>query len=199
MAHERIGEKDAINSIEAQLLRNKLSEFLNPFGRIKGLNLIDIGCGDGISVLPIMQELKKRRIPFTYAPLDISKEMTKTAIRTVTREVGKCVSHPIIVDYERGNFSDVAFDLEENGHANLLLFLGSTLGNPTDIGRALSNFKESMTSNNFMIVGAQQTNLNRISKLLLHYKTDAVNNLVNYIPSLAGIKRGDVEVVAEVC
>lgn len=196
VANERMKEKGAINYVEGQLFRSKIPELLNSFGKVKGLNLIDIGCGDGIPVLPILNELKKRRIPFTYAPMDISREMADTAIRNVTKEVGKCVTHPIIADYERGNFSDIAFDLEENGYTNLLLFLGSTIGNPADIGRALSNFKESMTSRNFMIVGAQQSNLNRIDKLLLHYKTDAVANFVTYLLPSIGIKRRDVGVTA---
>src|SRR5579859_6375166 len=63
IARERI-KGEGINSVEAALLKKRIRDFLSTIDVRHGINIIDIGCGNGIPVLPILQQLKNKDINF---------------------------------------------------------------------------------------------------------------------------------------
>ncbi|MDE1762073.1 MAG: L-histidine N(alpha)-methyltransferase [Candidatus Micrarchaeota archaeon] len=193
IARARAKTPDNINSLEAELLEKRMSDFLKAFSNVKKLNLIDIGCGNGIPIFPVMDELRRRKISFRYVPLDISKEMLDLAVRNVTKRYGRVESKPLLIDFEQGNFSDIAYELKDDGSSNLFLFLGSTIGNQSDMGRVLTNFRDSMSSDDFLIIGVELTNLARIDKILSHYHGKLVDDLVYYVPESIGISRKETK------
>ena len=73
IAQKRSG--GGINSMEAQLLEKRAKDFLHVYAGAKKVNVIDIGCGDGTPVLPLLAELSEQGVAFRYVPLDISQEM----------------------------------------------------------------------------------------------------------------------------
>ena len=85
------------------------------------------------------------------------------------------------------------FELKEDGYSNLLLFLGSTLGNHSDRQRVLTNFRDSMSSEDFFIIGVELTNFSKINKILPHYKGKLTENFHYFIPDNIGIKRIETE------
>jgi len=181
-----------INSAETELLKKKVKHFLGSFND-KKINIIDIGCGDGTPVIPILDELKIQGVDFRYVPLDISEDMLDLAERNIGKLYPKCEIKKVLLDFELGNFSEVTYDLKSDGYSNLLLFLGSTLGNFSDRNRVLTNMRDSMGSDDFLIVGVEMTNLSKINKLLPHYTGKEVLDLTYNVPLKIGIKKSSVK------
>lgn len=184
-------EDGGINSAEAILLKKRIEDFVSTLSTEKGINIIDIGCGNGLPVLPILKYLVDKNIKFTYVPLDISLEMQNLAIVTITKEFPGTESKPFQLDFELGQFSDIMYDLKKNGSVNLMLFLGSTLGNHSDLGRVLTNFRDSMTSKDYMIVGVELTNLVKAQNIVNHYQGESIENFVFFTLDYLNVSRKD--------
>ena len=189
IAKERSKAVGGINSAEAVLLEKRINDFLSTVDEKKGINVVDIGCGNGSPILPILEKLKKANVLFTYAPVDISKEMLALASKVVISKFPGTKCKPVEMDFELGQFSDVMYDLKKDGSSNLMLFLGSTLGNHSDLNRVLTNFRDSMTSKDFLIIGVELTNLVKVYSLIPHYSTKSVVSLLTFIPDQLGMPR----------
>lgn len=192
IAKERT-EGGGINSAEGLLLNKRINDFLSTLDTTNGVNLIDIGCGNSYPVHPIIKELKSRNIKMTYVPMDISQEMLDLAANNVSKDFG-IETTPIQMDFESGQFSDVMYDIKQNGAVNLMLFLGSTLGNHSDLNRVLSNFRDSMTSKDYLILGVELTNFSKVNKLIPHYENTAVERLVTHTLNFLSINEYDYQV-----
>jgi len=79
-------EGEGINSAEATLLKKRINDFISTVEKKQNINIIDIGCGNGRPILPILKKLDEEDISFTYVPMDISQEMLGLAIETVQKE-----------------------------------------------------------------------------------------------------------------
>lgn len=181
--------KGGINTTEDILLNKKVKSFLSSYEGVEKVNVIDIGCGNGVPAFPILEELKRAKIDFCYIPIDISNEILEIAIKNISSKFKGLECKPFQLDFELGNFSDIIYDLKKDGSSNLLLFLGSTLGNHSDRGRVLTNFKDSMSSDDYLILGVELTNFTKINKILPHYKGKLVDDFVYFIPETIGIKK----------
>ncbi len=188
IAKER-SQGEGINSAEAILLKRRVHDFLSTVSVERGINIVDIGCGNGMPVFPILEKLKEAKVPFTYVPMDISKEMLGLASKAIVSKFPGTKRKPVQMDFELGQFSDVMYDLKQNGSSNLMLFLGSTLGNHSDLSRVLTNFRDSMTSKDFLIVGVELTNLVKVHSIIPHYTNDYVMPLVTYILDQLGVSK----------
>jgi uncharacterized SAM-dependent methyltransferase len=180
-----------ITAIEFNLLKKKVKLFLDPYSNIKKINVIDLGCGNGIASYPVLEELQRRKIKFKYIPIDISKELLNMAVKNVKAKFGNVECKAFQLDFESGNFSDVIYELKEGDSVNLLLFLGSTLGNFSDRNRILTNFRDSMSSDDYLIIGVELTNLYKIHKILPYYRGKLTEDFLYFIPEKIGIKRKD--------
>jgi uncharacterized SAM-dependent methyltransferase len=193
IAKQRRSKTKGINSIEAGLLKKKINNFISSFPNCKKLNIIDIGCGNGEPIMPILDVLTKQDIQIRYVPIDISLDMLSLAEKFVKKNYPKVETKSIQLDFEMGNFSDIMFELKENGYSNLLLFLGSTLGNHSDRQRVLTNFRDSMSSDDFFILGVELTNFSKINRILPHYNGKLPEEFLYFIPDYIGINRKNTE------
>jgi uncharacterized SAM-dependent methyltransferase len=180
-----------ISAIEFNLLKKKIKLFLDSYKNTKKVNVIDLGCGNGIASYPVLEELQNQKIKFTYIPIDISKDLLSLAVKNVKAKFKNVECKAFQLDFESGNFSDVIYELKEGGSANLLLFLGSTLGNFSDRNRILTNFRDSMSSDDYLIIGVELTNLCKINKILPYYRGKLTQDFLYFIPEKIGIKRKD--------
>jgi uncharacterized SAM-dependent methyltransferase len=178
-----------INRVEANLLISKIDSFLLSCGEFELLNIVDIGCGEGSPVLPLLQALRERSARFRYVPVDISEQMLESASNTIRRHFPSSEIRPVPLDFEYGNFAELTHDLRTPRSKNLLLFLGSTLGNQQDRHRVLTNLRDSMTSADYLIVGVELVNLARLPKLLAHYQGPIVEQFVFSGASAVGLTR----------
>ncbi len=167
--------------------------FISSFPNCKKLNIIDVGCGNGEPVAPILDVLVKQDIQLRYVPIDISQDMLDIAEEFVKKNYEKLQTKSVELDFEMGNFSDLMFELKKDGYSNLLLFLGSTLGNHSDRQRVLTNFRDSMSSDDFLILGVELTNFSKINKIIPHYKGKLAEDFLYLIPENIGIKRNNTE------
>lgn len=177
-----------INLSENNLIKKRVKDFLESFGESKKINVIDLGCGDGSPIFPILDELNRQKIEFRYIPLDISQSMLDLAEKKIKSKF-HCEIKKVLFDFELGNFSDVTYDLKVNGYSNLMCFLGSTIGNFSDRNRVLTNMRDSMNSDDFLIIGVEMTNFSKINKIIPHYSGNLVENFLYYIPSKIGINK----------
>lgn len=179
--------KDSIVSEQGRLLHSRINEILNVALKADKMNLIDIGCGNGMPAIPILEELMARGITIRYVPIDISRKMIELATANVKGKIKGIEVKSIELDFERGNFSDFIYDLKSSGYSNFMLFLGNTLGNQQDTHRVLSNFRDSMSSSDFLLIGNQLTNVIRVEKILGHYAYSELGEIVYNLPKLIGI------------
>jgi len=187
-------EGGGINSAEGKLLKKRLNDFVSTLDSSSGVNLVDIGCGNGYPAYPLMTELLSRGVKVTYVPMDISQEMLDLAVKNVSADL-KIESKPVLIDFESGQFSDVMYNLKQNGSVNLMVFFGSTLGNHSDLNRVLSNFRDSMTSRDYLIIGVELTNLSKINKIISHYDNKFAEKFVTHTLRFLGIDKYEYEVV----
>lgn len=187
-------DSGGINSAEANLLEKRIEDFVSTLSADQGINVIDIGCGNGYPVFPVLKYLTEKNIKHVYVPLDISQEMLDLAVETVSKEFPNIESKPFQIDFELGQFSDIMYDLKKDGSVNLMLFLGSTLGNHSDLSRVLTNFRDSMTSKDFMIVGVELTNLIKAQNIIHHYEGKAVENFISFTLDYLKVPRKDYKI-----
>jgi uncharacterized SAM-dependent methyltransferase len=180
-----------ITAIEFNLLKKKIKLFLDPYSNIKKINVIDLGCGNGIASYPVLEELQSKKIKFKYIPIDISEELLNMAVKNVKAKFGNVECKAFQLDFELGNFSDVIYELKKENSVNLLLFLHNTLGNFSDRNRILTNFRDSMSSDDYLIIGVELTNLYKIHKILPYYRGKPTEDFLYFIPQKIGIKRKD--------
>ncbi len=181
-----------INSEEGILLQEKISAFLDALPKnMRKINIIDIGCGNGYPVFPVLKALSDRKIKFRYVPLDISQEMIDLAVKNIKKEFGNVQHKDILFDFEQGNFANIAYNLKSDRSYNLFLYFGSTLGNQPDMGRVLSNFRDSMDANDYMLIGVQLSNLAKIDEILAHYDVKYTADFLYHIPEVMGISKKD--------
>lgn len=178
-----------IRGVETGLLSKRVKDFLESFENKKKINVVDLGCGDGTLVLPIFEELKRQGIAFRYVPLDISEEMFKLAENTIKKNYPECEIKKFLIDFELGNFSDITYDIKSDGSSNLLVFFGNTVGNFSDRNRVLTNIRDSMGIDDFLIVGVEMTNFSKITKVIPHYTALEVESLLYTIPKKIGINK----------
>ena len=79
---------------------------------------------------------------------------------------------PILIDFEKGSFPEILINSENKKSYNYCFFLGNTLGNFSDTGRILSNFKDSLFSTDYLIIGNELSNLQAINKMIEYYKDE---------------------------
>ena len=187
----RANSSNGIANVESELLRRRVSHFLSPFENIDFLNIVDIGAGNGRSAAPVLDYLKENNIKARYVPIDISEELLEIAGSFVKENYPQMEVKKINLDFERGNFSDIMFELKSGNSANLMLFLGTTLGNHSDSQRVLTNFRDSMSSDDYLIIGVELTNFARINKIMPHYSEEINGNFLYNIPESIGVNRHD--------
>ena len=107
---------------ENELLRNNLNEIIS-FKNKKNINIIDLGSSDGSKTLEIVKKSLEIYDKVRYIPIDKSTSSIKKCIEIYNQIINNNFEFsPIIGDYEN------ILNLNLIGN-NLILFLGSTIGN----------------------------------------------------------------------
>ncbi|SMD36808.1 dimethylhistidine N-methyltransferase [Reichenbachiella faecimaris] len=91
-------------------------------------NLIEFGAGDGLKTKILLNELLSHDIPFDYVPIDISQNALDQLNKSLTKGMPNLSFKGI-----QGDYFEVLNRLkEDNGRRNVVLFLGSNIGNFTN-------------------------------------------------------------------
>lgn len=172
-----------VEKIENELLTKNLQYIFKELedNNVNEFNIVDLGCGDGKPIESIFIYLKEndffKRYKITYIPVDISQNMLDHATKYISEKFDVKIK-PTLIDFEKGSFPEILISSDNKKTFNYCFFLGNTLGNFSDTGRILSNFKDSMFSTDFLIVGNELSNLHAINKIVEYYKDKSVYELV---------------------
>lgn len=161
--------------------------------KIRTVNIVDFGCGDGIPMLPIFNYLKNISSisTFRYIPVDISKNMIEEAKSTVKKSFSRIEIVPVLFDFEKGEILETILKLgRRKNTSNYFFLLGNTLGNFHNTEGTLSNLKLSMFSNDHLIIGNQIANTIASHKWIEYYHSKEVFNLVVGTSKSYGMKLG---------
>lgn len=114
-------------------------------------NLIEFGAGDGMKTKVLLKELLSHEIPFDYVPIDISQNALDQLQKSLTKEMPDLSFKGI-----QGDYFEVLNRLkEDNNKRNVVLFLGSNIGNFTN-EEALSftsNISDKLNAGDLLFIG----------------------------------------------
>ncbi len=92
----------------------------------QSLNVVDLGAGDGKKTRILLEHFVRRSLDFRYVPIDISEGAMQELVATTRREQPKVPVQGLVAEYTDG----LRFlTNDESGRKNLVLFLGSNIGN----------------------------------------------------------------------
>lgn len=131
----------------------------------ESFNLIEFGAGDGMKTKVLLKELLNQNIPFDYVPIDISQNALDQLNRSLTKEMPNLSFKGI-----QGDYFEVLNQLKENqDKRNVILFLGSNIGNFTDTEAHTftSNISDKLNAGDLLLIGVDLKKDPR--KILLAY------------------------------
>lgn len=101
--------------------------------------LIELGAGDGLKTMKLLQAFQERAYDFDYFPIDISINALEQLEQKINKETPS-----ISVKIKQGDYFQVLHSLKETPHPILVLFLGSNIGNMND--ELASDFMEKLSN-----------------------------------------------------
>ncbi len=144
--------KNNFVSKEYQLIIDNLGNITNRLKKYKKINIIDIGCGNGLPVIPIIKKLISEGFEVSYTALDISTKMLEIDRQEFLKVFPNIEYKSYAIDCDKFNISEILFFGKNVSDTNILLYLGGTLGNQSDVGRFYANLRDSMGLDDFLIV-----------------------------------------------
>ena len=119
----------------------------------ESFQLIELGAGDGRKTLVLLEQFLQNGMKIHYAPIDISEGAIKHLVATLESKFGgtSLTVNGLVADYFQG-LDALAGDRSKR---NLVLFLGSTLGNWDYPGaeRFLSGLWHSLNAGDYVMIG----------------------------------------------
>lgn len=124
---ERIMDLDQyyLTGCEASILATHRSAILAAVHG-KPFNLVDLGAGDGKKTLLLLEQCRELSADVRYVPIDISEGAMRGLVDTVRAKVPGVVVEGLVCDYADGLRW---INLQGAKRSNLVLFLGSNIGN----------------------------------------------------------------------
>lgn len=122
--------------------------------RKNGLDLIELGAGDGKKTKVLLNYMLKNNFNFVYKPVDISENALRTLRDSLNEEIPDLEVRPTV-----GEYFEVLDRLKTlNKRKKVILFLGSNIGNlphPQAI-EFLEKLAETLTADDLVFIGMDQ-------------------------------------------
>lgn len=114
-------------------------------------NLVELGPGEGLKTQILMDELLSEMHQFSYLPIDISKKYLKNLVNQFSGKLSSEQLNPICSDYFRG----LEWLRKHSKRSNLVLFLGSSIGNfsPLETQEFLYQLHDSLNKRDYVLLG----------------------------------------------
>ena len=152
--YKQWSEQKGVTDEEMSLLLTHIDSFIGAFDNPKGLNLIDLGCGNGVPAARIIRKLQDKDLKVNYIAVDISKDVLELASANLLKEFPKLPITRLHIDFEKDSLINELLNVKQKtSYPNLLINLGNTLGNYVNVSAVLTNFLESMTLDDYLLVG----------------------------------------------
>lgn len=140
------------SACEFEIIRNHAGVIAGlPFEN--GLQLIELGAGDGAKAVVLIDQLLKEGQSTHYIPIDITEGAVRSSIKNLEskfKESGLSASG-LIGDF----FQGLGQATESSNRRNMILFLGATLGNMdyTSMEKFLTRLRESLNTGDYVVIG----------------------------------------------
>lgn len=117
----------------------------NPF------NLVELGAGDGVKTSILLEEFLEQKFEFQYVPIDISESAMQGLINSIQTKLPNIETNGIVAEY----FDGVKWLSKIGQRKNLVLFLGSNLGNfsATQSKLFLRTLWNTLNNDDFVLIG----------------------------------------------
>ena len=149
-----VNSENKLVSNEYNLILENLEGITYKFKDYETINIVDIGCGNGLPVIPIIQRLIDLGFNIKYTAIDISGRMIEIDKQQLLKTFPNLDYSSHTMDLDQTNISEILLSNRDGEKsANLLLYLGGTLGNQTDSGRFFANIRDSMCNDDFLFIG----------------------------------------------
>lgn len=114
-------------------------------------NLIELGCGDGKKTKILLEQFLKNDHRFHYFPIDIPEDSIAEFMDSLKKEFPDLKARGLVSEY----FEGLYWLSEQNHRRNIVLFLGSNIGNFTPIkaGGFLSSLWKALNNNDLVLIG----------------------------------------------
>jgi L-histidine Nalpha-methyltransferase len=135
---------------EIEILKDSKKQITKEIGE-KEFNLIELGCGDGKKTKILLEQFIKNGQRFHFFPIDISEDSISEFIDCLRKEYPELRSEGLVSDYFEGLYWLSA----QNHRKNVVLFLGSNIGNftPLKAGVFLSSLWKALNNDDLVLVG----------------------------------------------
>jgi L-histidine N-alpha-methyltransferase len=114
-------------------------------------NLIEFGAGDGLKTKVLLKHMVETGVDFTYIPIDISQNAINKLEASLKDEIPMLKVDGIVNEYF-GALEEIS---KKNKSKNVILFLGSNIGNFDDdlAHDFLSQINKSLKGNDLLLIG----------------------------------------------
>ena len=193
-------QDDVANNLEGEfildssVLMSMSSDILDILRNFRAINLIDVGCGDGLPAKEFLSFLDSQKKLNAYLPVDISRETMSLAqdnLRNKSDIPNEKLLEGVLFDFEKQELEISNSLIQSAEVANLLLMLGGTLGNyPTfklqiELLRRLTKY----VPNCYIFITSDIANTNDETE----YNIDQSTQL-RFLPRLLGLQDSDFNI-----
>lgn len=135
---------------EMEIFETRRSELAEALGGAAS-KVVELGAGDGQKTCILIETLLDRKCDFTYVPLDISEDAVNGLADRFSCEYPGLPVNGIISDY----FEGLKWLSGQDHCRNIILFLGSTIGNFTPHGcrHFLKNLRRAINPGDMVLIG----------------------------------------------
>jgi len=145
-------EEYYLTRAEFEIFQTQKDDILSIFQRTnQAFNLIEFGAGDGYKTKVLLKHFQEQSADFTYMPIDISQNVLNQLEETLNNEVPDLKITP-----KQGDYFEALSQLDKSNHArNIILFLGSNIGNftPEGVVAFLSDIRNKIYKNDLLFIG----------------------------------------------
>lgn len=115
---------------ETEIFETKTNEIISEFNLQlnQEFDLIELGAGDGTKTKILLSELLKHNYNFTFHPIDISLNALNILENNLRNDL------PLLnIKLENGDYFNILKQMSKSHRKKIVLFLGSNIGNMTDV------------------------------------------------------------------
>ncbi len=184
-------EEYSYNKKEEILINSTLSYLDLKIKKYDKVNIIDIGPGNGYIAKPILNKLIELKKDIKYTGMDISSSMLQILQKNIEQWYPNLDAEYILTDIDYDIIRDQLFfnkHREEKSSCNIVLFLGSTIGNFYDRHRVYKNFYDSMSQDDFLWINSGIETPGEVDAIKRHAKKHSIVEESSWIPELMGIE-----------
>ena len=139
-----------LTQCEFEIFQDKKEEIARLIGR-KQFNLVELGAGDGRKTKILLEHFLKTGLDFCYVPIDICEAVVEGLIGGLDKHSPHLSIEGLVADYCDG----LQWLSNKNEHRNVVLFLGSSIGNFTylEAREFLYSLWNSLEDGDYLLIG----------------------------------------------